>query len=459
MTTSTEIIESGIDIPRRYFAAGAILVGVLMAALDSSIVNIALPTIATSLNVTPSSVIWVANGYQVASAAAMLICASLGVRLGERRFYTSGMVLFTLSSLGCGLSSNFDVLVAMRVLQGLSYAMMISVGLGLYRVIFPPSSLGTVFGLNALAFAVGTAAGPAIGGIIITHLSWPWLFYINIPLGGLAVYFCFTALGTDTYTEKGFDATGAVTSATALGLLVLAVDEIGRWTESCVMLLLGLSLVLFTVFLFAQRKSDHPLLPMDIFYSRRYSFAVISSVTMFISQGMALVALPFVLQHTYRYTTLESALIFTPWPVAVAICAPIAGSLTGRFHATRISTIGVLIFCLGLGSLIFLPAGAAVGDFVWRVAVCGIGYGFFLPPNNKEMFANVSKHRAVTASGVLSTARTAGQSIGAALVAMIIGLLGGLTGSSANQFTLDVFGLAFVIAAFSVIASMLRVHR
>ncbi|HBZ0395396.1 TPA: DHA2 family efflux MFS transporter permease subunit [Klebsiella aerogenes] len=452
-------LDQGFEAPRRYLAAAAILIGVLMAALDSSIVNVALPSIASALRVDSASGIWITNGYQVASAATMLICASLGSRIGEKRFYTAGMVLFTLSSLGCSLAPTFGVLVTMRILQGVSYAVMISVGLGLYRVIFPPRALGSIFGLNALAFAVGTAIGPALGGFIISSLSWPWLFYINILPGGAAIVFSLISLGEDNEKEQGFDWAGAVSSAAALGLMVVAVDQIGRWEGRTLIYCAVASVALFAVFFIAQTRAKHPLLPLDIFRSRQYTLAVISSSSLFIAQGMALVGLPFVLQHTYHYSVLESAFIFTPWPVAVAICAPLAGRLSNCFNATQISTVGVVIFCLGLGSLALLPGAATVNDFLWRTAVCGVGYGLFLPPNNKEMFANVSANRTATASGVLSTARTTGLSIGAALVAMVIALLNGLTGLAGAQFSVYVFGLACVIAAISSLASTLRLHR
>lgn len=316
--------EEGFDIPRRYFAAAAILIGVLMSALDSSIVNIALPTISADLGVSAASVIWVANGYQVASAAAMLTCASLGSRIGERRFYTAGLALFTIASLGCALAPSFLVLVAMRILQGLSYAVLISVGYGMYRVIFPARSLGTIFGVNALVFAVGTALGPALGGLIVSYASWPWLFYINLPLGIAAIAFSLMALGKDTQRERGFDVLGAATSAAAFGLFALAVNQIGRWSNRSVLLLAGAAAALAIVFVRGQTRARSPLLPLDIFTSRRYSFAVLTSVTMFVSQGIALVALPFVLQAAHGYSVLESALVFTPWPIAVALCAPIA---------------------------------------------------------------------------------------------------------------------------------------
>lgn len=451
--------DAGFELPRRYFAAAAILIGVFMSALDSSIVNIALPTIANDLDVSAAAVIWVANGYQVASAATMLICASLGSRIGERRFYTLGLVLFTLASLGCALASSFHALVALRVLQGISYAVLISVGYGLYRVIFPASSLGTVFGLNALVFAVGTALGPTLGGLIVSYASWPWLFYINLPLGLAAIACCYHALGRDTHQERGFDLPGAITSAAGFGLLALAVDQIGRWDNRTVLLLAGAALALIALFAFGQTRARHPLLPLDIFKSRRYSFAVLTSLTMFISQGIALVALPFVLQDAYGYTALESALVFTPWPIAVTVCAPFAGRLANRFNATQVSSIGIFTFCLGLGSLVLLPADPGTGDFLWRVALCGMGYGFFLPPNNKEMFANAARNRTATASGVLSTARTTGQSLGAALVAVVIALVGKETGAASGHFSRYVFALACCIAALSFFASLARVYR
>ncbi|MTJ81819.1 MAG: MFS transporter [Telmatospirillum sp.] len=456
MSVVAEMVDQN---QRRYLAASSILIGVLMASLDSSIVNVALPSIAKALDVPPASVIWVTNGYQVASAAMMLICAALGARLGERRIYGIGMILFTVSSLGCALSPTFEMLVAMRVIQGASYAAMVSVGLGLYRVIFPPEALGTIFGLNALTFAVGTAAGPIVGGILVSYLSWPWLFYINIPFGLIATIITYRYLEPDTETQSGFDLVGALTSATAMGLLVVGVDQIGRWNSTVIGAALAGSVALSIVFIFGQYRTRVPLLPLDIFQSRRYSFAVISSVSMFVSQGMALVALPFVLQHLYSYSVIDSAALFTPWPVAVAICAPIAGRLSNRINPTYISTMGLFLYSGGLASLALIDGHHDPMNIIWRVILCGIGYGFFLPPNNKEMFSNVERKRTVTASGVLSTARTAGQSVGVALVAMMLSILGGLTENSGSHFVLFVFSLAFLISIAACIASLIRIHK
>ena len=265
--------------------------------------------------------------------------------------------------------------------------------------------------------------------------------------------------GQDTQRERGFDVLGAATSAAAFGLFALAVDQIGRWSNRSVLLLAGAAAALAVVFVRSQTRARSPLLPLDIFTSRRYSFAVLTSVTMFVSQGIALVALPFVLQAAHGYSVLESALVFTPWPIAVALCAPIAGRLVYRLNATQVSSAGVFMFCLGLGSLMLLPEHATITDLVWRIALCGMGYGFFLPPNNKEMFANAARNRTGTASGVLSTARTTGQSIGAALVAVVIALTGGIGDGAGASFATYVFALACAIAALSLVASLARVYR
>ena len=447
------------DTSKRYFATAAILIGVGMSALDSSIVNITLPSIVNALNIEVSSSIWIVNSYQIASAATMLICASLSSRVGEKLFFKLGMLLFTLSSLGCSLSSNFSILVAMRMVQGISYAIMISVGLGLYRTILPTNMLGTILGLNAMVFAVGTAIGPAIGGLIISYLSWPWLFYINIPLGIIAITLSFIFLGKDSEKEKGFDWLGAISSATALGLIVVAVDQIGHWNNKTLISCIFIAMILFIIFIKIQNHSKYPLLPLDIFRSKIYSLAVISSILIFISQGIALVSLPFVLQHTYGYSVLESAFIFTPWPVAVAFCAPLAGILSNHFNPTKISSIGAVLFCLGLSSLAFLPETVSTINILWRVAICGLGYGLFIPPNNREMFTNVKKNRTVIASGMLSTARTTGQSMGAAIVVVIIIALDGVGGVDFVRFVFYVFSFASLIAAFSSIVSISRIHR
>jgi DHA2 family multidrug resistance protein-like MFS transporter len=218
-----------------------------------------------------------------------------------------------------------------------------------------------------------------------------------------------------------FDALGALLSALALGAIVMAVDGLSRhdsWTQE--LLLGGIALASVVLFIIRQRRYSAPLLPLDIFASQRFSMAVATSLCSFVGQGIAFIALPFLFQGAYGFSPLLSAALFTPWPVAIAITAPIAGRLADRYSASLLSTCGLLVLTLGLVLLACLGAHASVPDILWRAFVCGLGFGFFQSPNNREMLSNAPRARSGTASGVLAIARTFGQSLGAALVAVVL---------------------------------------
>ncbi|PWB30088.1 MFS transporter [Pseudomonas sp. SDI] len=450
----------GLPAPQRHLAAAAVMIGILMASLDSAIVNLALPSIARELDVDTGAVIWVANGYLVASAACMLIFAALGNVLGQRAVFTGGLALFTLTSLGCALAGSFEWLVLMRVAQGVAYAAMISIGLSLYRSIFPASALGMVLGLNALIVSFGTAAGPGLGGLIVTYLGWPWLFLINLPFGLLALVCACKAVPQEHPGASGFDGPGAALSALGICLLVLGVERLASLSGGQALLLFAFIGLCFWGFVHRQQRAPFPLVPLDIFASRRFNLAVSASTCVFVAQGLAMVALPFVLQNTYGHSVMHAALVFTTWPLAVVICAPLAGRLCSTMNAALLASIGVLVLAAGLGALALMPLAADTWSIAWRVGLCGVGYGFFLPPNNKELLGNVRKERSTTASGILSTARTLGQSTGAALMALSL-----MAFSAYSQFQQSavfvqvVFGGACLIALLASLASLLRVAR
>ena len=170
--------------------------------------------------------------------------------------------------------------------------------------------------------------------------------------------------------------------------------------------------------------------------------------------------MPFLLQQAYRFDVLRSSLIFTPWPLAVVLVAPLAEKLTGRIGASLLASAGVSILAIGLAALALLPGSASIGDILWRLALCGVGYGLFLPPNNSERLGNVAKHRAATASGVLSTAKSLGQSLGAALVAVVMAMtVSDARGFSATGFARDAFGMACMAASISCAVSVVRIRR
>jgi MFS transporter, DHA2 family, multidrug resistance protein len=417
--------DDGIPGAQRRVAIVVMILGTGMTVLDGSIVNVALPMIARNLQVDPSAAVWIANAYMLAGAMTMVGFASLGDVIGFRRLYMGGILLFTATSLGCALSQSLMSLNIMRFLQGIGAAAAMSIGPALYRNIFPTRLLGSALGINAMVVASSLAAGPAIGGGMLSVLSWPWLFAVNVPIGIFTLLLARRVLPSDRGRGGKFDLAGAALSALALAAVVLAVDGLSRH-DSVVdeLIFAAVALVAIVLFILRQQRAAAPLLPLDIFSSIRFSMAVATSLCAFIGQGLAFIALPFLFQGAYGFSPLMSAALFTPWPVAIVITAPIAGRLADRYPAALLSTCGLAVYTIGLVLLTCLGEHASVADILWRAFVCGLGFGFFQSPNNREMMSNAPRARSGTASGVLAIARTFGQSLGAALVAIALAATG-----------------------------------
>jgi DHA2 family multidrug resistance protein-like MFS transporter len=418
--------DDGLPGAERRLAMIAIMTATAMAVLDGTIVNVALPSIARALDVSAAATIWVANGYLLAAAMTLMSFAALANRVGFRALFVGGVTVFTLASLGCALSTSLDMLIAMRVLQGIGGAATLSIGPAIYRTVFPTRLLGRILGFNALLVAASTAIGPTLGGTLLSVLGWQWLFAINIPLGVIGVTLGLRAIPqTPTQTREGFDIAGAGLSALTMGAVILAADacaQLGSTLQAAgtVGLYAVIALAAGGAFIWRQQRARMPLLPLDIFHSSRFSLAALTSLAAFVSQGITIIALPFLFQNAYGYSVFASALLFTAWPIGIVLAAPQAGRLADRYPPALLSTAGLGLFTAGLASLAFLPEHASAVDICWRELLCGIGFGFFQSPNNREMLANVSRERSGSASGVLAIVRTFGQCLGAAVVGVIL---------------------------------------
>jgi len=418
--------DEGLPGRERGFAMAAVMTMTTMAVFDGSMVNIALPQIAHALDVSAGSAVWVSNGYLLSAAMTLAIFAALANRIGFRALFTLGLSVFTLASVGCALASTLDMLIVMRVLQGIGGAATLSIGPAILRSIFPNRLLGRILGLNALMIAISTAIAPVLGGTILSAMSWQWLFAINIPLGIVAVILTLRVIpGKPASTRESFDFAGAILSAGALGSLVMATDTFshpgnGDLTAA---IAYGLTAILAgAAFVWRQRRAPKPLLPLSMFASSRFSLAALTSLASFVSQGMTFIALPFLFQSVYGYSAFVSALLFTPWPIGIMLAAPYAGRLADRYPAAIISTAGLCLFAIGLVLLAQLPDHAQAWDIGLRSWVCGIGFGCFQSPNNREMLSNASRENSGYASGVLAIMRTFGQCLGAAFVGVILSM-------------------------------------
>ncbi len=423
--------DEGLPGVRRRRAMLAVMTATTMAVFDGTIINVALPQIGLALQTSAAASVWVANAYLLATAMTLAAFAAMSSRLGFRNQFTAGLAVFTLASLGCALSPTVEWLIAMRVLQGLGGAAMLSIAPAIHRTVFPNRLLGRILGLNAVLVAAGTAIGPVLGGTLLAALSWEWIFLINLPLGVAAVLLSWSAI-PDT-RQRGrlrppFDMAGALWSALAMGAVIMAADTCAHFADPGQSAHAALTaaayalvaLVSALAFVRGQRRVREPLLPLDIFSNARFSLAALTSLASFVGQGIAFVALPFLFQNAYAYSAFESAALFTPWPLGIVLVAPHAGRLADRHSPALLSSLGLAVFTVGLMLLALLPDHAQAWDIGWRALVCGMGFGFFQSPNNREMLGNVSRERSGNASGVLAIMRTFGQCLGAALLGVIL---------------------------------------
>ena len=415
------IAEDGLPLPQRNWAIITIMLGVTMAVIDGAIANVALPTIAKDLNATPSFSVWIVNGYQLAITISLLPLASLGEIIGYRRVYLAGIALFTLASLLCALSHTLLLLTLSRIVQGFGAAGIMSVNAALVRFTHPRNRLGHGIGINALVVAVAAAVGPTLAAGILAVATWPWLFAVNIPFGIAALAIGRGALPHTRRAPHSFDWRGAILSAVVFGLGIAAIDSAGHGEAAYLYVSEFLVAAIACVILVRrERRAASPLLPVDLLRIPIFTLSICTSVASFCAQMLAFVALPFYLQDRFGYSAVEIGLLITPWPIGVGISAPIAGRLAERHAAGLLGGIGLLVFAAGLASLAFLPPHPDVTSIVWRMALSGVGFGLFQSPNNRTMIAAAPRERSGGASGMLGTARLLGQTIGAALVALLL---------------------------------------
>ena len=425
ISVNAPVAIAGPEAKQRRWAAAAIFIAIAMASLDTAIANIALPAIASDLHIRPSDVIWVVNVYQIVLVATLLPLAALAEIVGLHRLYLGGLLLFTLASLACALAWSLPSLLMARALQGLGASGILSINTALVRAVYPGRLEGRGFGHNALVVATAFTLGPTIASGILAIGPWAWLFAINIPFGLAAILIGLRTLPRTPTTTHAFDFLGALLAAACLGLFILGIGSAAHHARPGLVLIELVSAVLLGwVLIRRQADSPAPVLPIDLFRRPVFALSTATAICTFAVQGLAFVSLPFYFEDILGRSQVETGFFMTPWPLVVAIMAPIAGRLSDRYPAGILGGLGLALLGLGMGLLAMLPASPHVADIVWRMAVCGCGFGFFQAPNMKALMSSAPAARGGSASGVVATARLTGQTIGAALAALCFGLVG-----------------------------------
>jgi MFS transporter, DHA2 family, multidrug resistance protein len=456
--TMTRQTEDSDGLPPRERRAALLTVGIAIAisVLSVAIANIALPAMARELHTSPGESIWVVNAYQLAVTVTLLPLSALGDIIGYRRVYLWGLGVFTVASLACGLAETLPLLVAGRVLQGFGAAGIMSVNTALVRYIVPRAQLGRGIAIVALVVATCSAAGPSLAAAILAVASWHWLFTFNVPFGVLAVWLALRSIPDTPRSGHRFDLVSAALNAATFGLLLVGLDGIGHGQGGIwVALELAGGSMACAVFIRRQNRMAAPMLPVDLFRTPVFAMSVATSVCSYSAQTVAFLALPFYFAVAGGMSQSQIGLLITPWPAVVVIVAPISGRLSDRYPAGLLGGLGLGVLTVGLLLMLALPPNPPFVDVVWRMMVCGIGFGFFQSPNNRALISAAPRSRSGVASGVLSTARLTGQTIGGVVVAVIFGLMDGDIGAGV--------GLALAAGAgfsgFACVISFLRLTR
>ena len=453
MTEPQNAVTDGLPTPRRYWAVVSIGLGITLAVLDGAIANVALPSIAQDLQASSAASIWIVNAYQIAIVVALLPLASLGEIVGYRRVSQAGLAVFTLASIACVFANSIETLSLARVVQGFGAAGIMSVHGALVRYTYPQRLLGRAVGINAVIVSLAAAAGPTIASAILAIGHWRWLFALNIPIGLLAVSLAGFTLPHNRLQPRKLNWLGAALNAAAFGLLITGLQSLAHGEAAVLGFgLTGAGLAAGILLIRHERSRTSPLIPLDLLARPMFSLSVATSIISFTAQMMAFVALPFFLQGTLGLTAVETGLLMTPWPLATMIAAPLAGHLSDRYSAGVLGAIGLSLFACGLMALSFLNADSTHFDIVWRMALCGAGFGFFQSPNNRAMLSEAPKNRAGAAGGTLGMARVVGQSLGAVVVAFL------LSAAPINGVRHG-FQIAAVTALFGAVMSGSRVRR
>jgi EmrB/QacA subfamily drug resistance transporter len=409
---------------RKWWTLAAVSFGLFMIMLDNTIVNVALPTIQSSLDLKISELEWVVTGYALTFGALMLTGGKLADLYGRRRIFVVGLVVFTGSSLACGLADGATMLIAARVVQGVGAALMNPATLSIIVATFPPRQRGTAIGVWAGVSALALAIGPLVGGIITERISWSWIFFINVPVGvlGVAAAYLFIDESRDTSEEQRPDVPGLVTSTVGLFALsygLIEANEYG-WTSGRILAAFALAAVSLVAFVLLERHQRLPMLELDLFRNR--SFAGANAVMLLL--GLAMFGVFFYVslyvQQVLGYSAIQAGASFLPWTILIIVLAPQAGRLSDRF-GPRPFVAGGLILLTG-SLLIFSRLGLHESFWALLPAMLlgGVGMGSAMAPVTAAAMQSVRPDKAGVGSAVLNSMRQVGGSLGIAIMGAIV---------------------------------------
>ena len=415
--------------------------GTALTTIDGGIATVVLPTIARDLRVDGSAAVMVVTVYQLVLVMALLPFSALGDRVGLKRLYQSGQLVFTVATALCFFAHSLGFLLVVRALQALGAAASLSVMSALVRRIYPARNLGRGLALNTLIAAGGAVAAPTLGGLILSFASWPWVFAIAAPFGVVSLILGRATLPDVPPRPGQYNLAGAMLNVATFGLLIGGLEALVHGRSPVVSIaIVGIGALLAILLVRHERDERFPILPVDLLARPVLALSVVGSFLCSIGSQMLLLSIPFRLQHSYGLKPAQIGAMLASWPLSTLIVAPAAGYLSDRYPAGLMGGIGLMIGAVGFASVAFLPPHPDLLDMAWRLGLCGLGTGAYMAPNARLVIGSAPKDRAASAGGLVSTTRLVGQTTGATMVAAFLALGYGTT----NTPPLFCAGLALI---------------
>ena len=452
-----------------------VAVGVFLSTMDSSMINVALPSIMRSFGTSLAKTEWVVLIYLLTITVSLLFWGQLADRVGLTRIYLSGMLVFSIASVACYFSATLFQLITFRFVQGLGAAMMMATGPGIIKVVFLPGDLGKALGLVGVATSVGLMLGPVISGILIQHFSWRGLFLVTAPISffvTIAGLFFLKPFSNVVVSEREtfpFDWAGMALWTGMISLSVLIATHHSGIAIGILLIKVLACLTLFLLLVKTERGKQNPLFPLSLFRNSSYAIAMFCAALSFAVLFVVLILMPFYLDFVLGLPPKKIGLVMMAVPISVFFVSPLSGYFYDRIGARLLTTSGLSIAALGLLLLCCLSAESSAFAVAWRLAVLGCGQALFLSPNSATVLKSVDPGKLALSSGMLATARNLGMLAGAALAGLVFGIVfrqysGGL---DLNQYTPDqaqsfIYALRMTFlftAVFSVLGAVLSSFR
>ena len=423
----------------RWYVLAAVSTGTFMSTLDSSIVNVALPTISEQFQVELSTLQWTVTAYLLAITSLLPVFGRLADMLGRKKIFGLGFIIFTSGSALCGLSPGIWFLVGARVLQAIGAAMLMANSAAIIVAIFPFQERGRALGLTGTVVALGSMSGPALGGILISLAGWRTIFYINLPLGILAYLLVQSILPSDQLLaeEESFDFAGAFLFAGGMISLLYSINSGSVWGWSNPLILLGLlcGLGLLTGFLINERRVIHPVIDLSLFRIHQFVIGNLCGWLSFVAMFANAMLLPFYLQQVLNCSPSQVGLLMTAFPVAMAITAPISGHASDKYGPWLLTSGGMLITAASLFYFSTLTPATVLYQVIPGSLLMGLGAGMFQSPNNNSVMSSVPRTKLGVAGGISSLVRNIGMISGIALSVSLFELWGGVTRPAPDQIS------------------------